>query len=76
VSNYAVEIHTPDGEKLYEGELAIRLIGEAYALAWSGHLLLPACRLAVFSGIGMLEGKDALVATFQQDVAPPVRATV
>jgi ketosteroid isomerase-like protein/mannose-6-phosphate isomerase-like protein (cupin superfamily) len=74
--DYSVEIQTPGGEKLYEGTLAIRPLGEAYALAWTGYLLLPSRRPARFSGIGTLEGENALIATFQQDDAPPFRATV
>jgi hypothetical protein len=67
--SYAVEIHAPEGEKLYEGELVIQPFAESYTLAWSGYLLIPVREPATFSGIGMLEG-EVLISTFQKDTAP------
>jgi uncharacterized protein (TIGR02246 family) len=72
---YDVEIRFPDGQKIFEGSLAITPFGEAYALAWTGRQLLPEPRDARFTGIGTLENSDTLVATFQEEVMPTWRVT-
>jgi mannose-6-phosphate isomerase-like protein (cupin superfamily) len=73
---YSVVIYTVDGDKLFEGSLTVSQVGEAYGLIWSGCLLLPQRRDARFTGIGAVEDGGMLVATFQEEEAPRLRATL
>ena len=73
---YRVQINTPDDHIIFEGSLTIDEIGAAYALTWSGSQLLPQPRAARYSGIGVVEHGDTLVATFQEDEAARGLATL
>jgi hypothetical protein len=64
------------GAKIVAGSLAISELGEAYALTWVGRQLAPEHRDARYIGIGILETGGFLVASFEEDPAYPLRATL
>lgn len=76
LGTYHVEIKTLDQTLLFEGSLSIKQLGDAYALLWSGDQLIPNRRPARFSGIGVLEGPESLVATFQEEPVGDVRKEI
>ena len=63
--SYDVEVYSDDKQKLFEGSLTVRQIGEAYTLIWRGVQLLPQRSKSTFTGIGVVENAQTLVATFQ-----------
>lgn len=73
---YSVDIHTPDGQKVFEGSLTITELDNTFSLIWSGTQLLPRRRAARYSGIGMKIGSEKLIATFQEANSYAPRSTL
>ncbi len=73
---YQVVVKNVDKTLLFDGSLTIKQLGEAYSLDWSGNLVSPNRRPAQFTGIGLLQGRDTLAATFQETAEGDVRQKI
>ncbi len=66
---YNVEIYHGGNNAMFRGTLDIAPIGVAYALTWEG-MNLPANYVqSKYTGIGLIENNNTLVAAFQESAA-------
>jgi hypothetical protein len=67
---YDAEIYVGGQEAIFRGSLEIRPMGAAYTLNWVGTQIPPSGNSSTYTGIGLVEADNVLVAAFQES-APP-----
>jgi hypothetical protein len=65
---YRVEIFDPENNPMFRGSLDIQPLGKAYSLTWVGTNLPANGGTSKYVGIGLVEGGNSLVASFQESV--------